>query len=223
MGMDQVHQNRGRGTRSFGPAMLALALCAAAAMPVRAEIDVLPGMPPVVNEQNLYSETGADHLSSEIANDPPRVYAPSLGRDRVYVIDPERRQVIDDFPVGKDPNHIVPSWDLKTLWVTNTGARGAEGSLTPIDPKTGKPGAPVPVADPYNLYFTPDGKSAVVVAERLRRLDFRDAHTMEPQYSIATPRCAGVNHADYSIDCKYAIFTCEFGGGLIKVDIANRK
>jgi YVTN family beta-propeller protein len=203
--------------------MLALALCAAAAMPVRAEIDVLPGMPPVVNEQNLYSETGADRVSREIANDPPRVYVPSLGTNRVYVIDPEKRQVIDSYPVGKTPQHIVPSWDLKTLWVTNNGRRGAEGSLTPIDPKTGKPGNPIPVADPYNLYFTPDGKFAIVVAERLRRLDFRDPHTMAPQYSVATRSCAGVNHADFSIDGKYAIFTCEFNGGVIKVDIPDRK
>src|SRR4051794_9220433 len=221
--MDQVDQNRGRGWRSFGPAMLVLALCAAAATPIRAEIDALPGMPPVADEHNLYSETGADHVSPEIANDLPRVYAPSLGRDRVYVIDPEKRQIVDEFPVGTDPQHIVPSWDLKTLWVTNNGRRGTEGSLTPIDPKTGKPGNSIPVADPYNLYFTPDGKSAIVVAERLRRLDFRDPHTMEPRYSIPTPRCAGVNHADFSIDGKYAIFTCEFNGGVVKVDIPDRK
>ena len=146
----------------------------------------------------------------------------SLGADRVDVIDPATRQVIDSFPVGQEPHHIVPSWDLKTLWVTSAGLRGAEGSLTPIDPKTGKPGAPVPVADPYNLYFTPDGKSAIVVAERLKRLDFRDPHTMALQYSIPTPQCGGVNHADFSIDGKYAIFTCEFSGGLVKIDIANR-
>ena len=179
-------------------------------------------MPPVVDPHNLYSETGADHVSPEVARDPPRVYVPSLGADRVYVIDPALRQVIESFPVGLEPHHIVPSWDLKTLWVTSTGLRGAEGSLTPIDPKTGRPGAPVAVADPYNLYFTPDGKSAVAVAERLRRLDFRDPHTMALQYSIPTPQCGGINHADFSIDGKYAIFTCEFSGGLVKIDIANR-
>ncbi len=199
-----------------------LVLCAAVTQPARAEIDTLPGMPPVVNPQNLYSETGADHVSPELAHDLPRVYVPSLGADRVYVIDPERREVINSFPVGKEPHHIVPSWDLKTLWVTSTGSRGTEGSLTPLDPKTGMPGHPVPVADPYNLYFTPDGKSAVVVAERLKRLDFRDPHTMQLQYSIPTPQCAGVNHADFSIEGKYAIFTCEFSGGLIKIDIPNR-
>jgi DNA-binding beta-propeller fold protein YncE len=122
------------------------------------------------------------------------------------------------------PQHIVPSWDLKTLWVTNNGLRGLEGSLTPIDPRTGRPGPPLKVADPYNRYFLPNGRSAVVVAERLRRLDFRDPQEMVLQETLATPQCPGVNHADFSIDGKYAIFTCEFkGGGLIKVDMINRK
>ena len=46
---------------------------------------------------------------------------------------------------------------------------------------------------------------------------------MALQYSIATPRCAGINHADFSIDGRYAIFTCEFNGGLVKIDLVERK
>jgi DNA-binding beta-propeller fold protein YncE len=57
----------------------------------------------------------------------------------------------------------------------------------------------------------------------LKRLDFRDPQTMKLQYSIRTPGCAGVNHADFSIDGKYAIFTCEFAQGLAKVDLVSRK
>ena len=79
------------------------------------------------------------------------------------------------------------------------------------------------VDDPYNMYFTPDGASAIVVAEARKRLDFRDPHTMKMQYSINTPGCAGINHADFSIDGTFAIFTCEFSGGLVKIDLVNRK
>ena len=119
---------------------------------------------------------------------------------------------------------MVPSWDLQTLWVANNGRRRSEGSLTPIDPKTARSGPSVPVADPYNMYFTPDGKSAIVVAERLKRLDFRDPRTMVLQQSLPTPGCSGINHADFSIDGRYAIFTCEFrGGGLVKIDMVNRR
>jgi YVTN family beta-propeller protein len=204
-------------------AMLAVGLLMAAGPLAGAAIDLLPGMPPVVNPANLYSETAAGHLSPAVSGALPRVYVPNLQSDDVSVIDPATMKVVDHFPVGHDPQHIVPSWDLKTLWVTNNGKRASEGSLTPIDPKTAKPGMAIPVEDPYNLYFTPDGHSAIVVAERLRRLDFRDPQEMAMQQSVPTPDCAGINHADFAIDGKYAIFTCEFGGGLVKIDLVNRK
>jgi YVTN family beta-propeller protein len=142
----------------------------------------------------------------------------------IYVIDPATYQVVDHFATGGNPQHVIPSWDLRTLWIAGSAERGRSGILIPIDPKTGKPGTTIKVADAYNLYFTPDGKSAIVVAEALKRLEFRDPQTMAMQYNIATPQCSGVNHADFSIDGTYAIFTCEFsGGGLAKIDLAQRK
>lgn len=186
-------------------------------------VQTIPGMPAVINPNNLYSETGADHIAPQIAQDPARVYVPNLRSNDVYVIDPATSKVVDRFPVGKSPQHVVPSWDLRTLWVTNNAEGTTNGSLTPIDAHTGKPGPNVAVDDPYNMYFTPDGKSAIVVAEARKRLDFRDPHTMELQQSVETPDCKGVNHADFSIDGRYAIFTCEFGGHLVKVDTVNRK
>src|SRR5437763_14460560 len=94
----------------------------------------------------------------------------------------------------------------------------------PIDPKTGKPATIVKVPDAYNLYFTPDGSSAIVVAEAFKRLEFRDPQTMKLQTNLATPQCVGVNHADFSIDGRYAIFTCEFAGAeLPNVDMVARK
>ena len=206
-------------------ATLAIALCLwTGRLLATAAVDVLGGMPPLIDPANLYSEAAAGHLSPAVADALPRVYVPNLQSNDVYVIDPETLKVVDRFPVGPQPQHIVPSWDLQTLWVNNNGRRGSEGSLTPIDPKTGKPGPAIPVEDPYNLYFTPDGRAAIVVAERLKQLDFRDPQEMGLQQSLPTPQCSGVNHGDFSIDGKYAIFTCEFsGGGLIKVDMVNRK
>jgi YVTN family beta-propeller protein len=131
--------------------------------------------------------------------------------------------VVDHFKVGLNPQHVVPSWDLRTLWVANNAEGTPNGSLTPIDPRTGKPGQIIKVDDPYNMYFTPDGKAAIVVAEAFERLDFRDPHTMALQESLSTPDCKGINHADFSIDGRYAIFTCEYEGKLAKIDIAARK
>jgi YVTN family beta-propeller protein len=186
-------------------------------------VQTVPGMPAVIDPSNLYSETRPDKLSPAVAKHLPRVYVPNRQSNDVAVIDPATFKVIDRFPVGINPQHVVPSWDLKTLWVNNNAEHRTDGSVTPIDPLTGKPGKPIPVDDPYNMYFTPDGSAAIVVAEAHKRLDFRDPHTMAIKYSIATPTCAGINHADFSIDGRYAIFTCEFSGTLAKIDWVEKK
>jgi YVTN family beta-propeller protein len=186
-------------------------------------VETVPGMPPVVDPANLYGETTADKLSPVTAKALPRVYVPNLQSNDVTVIDPATLKVVDRFPVGVNPQHVVPSWDLTTLWVTNNAEHRTDGTLTPIDPLTGKPGPPVAVDDPYNMYFTPDGRSAIVVAEALKRLDFRDPKTMALQSSLAAPGCAGINHGDYSIDGKYLLMTCEYQGRLVKIDWINRK
>jgi len=186
-------------------------------------VQTVPGMPAVIDPSNLYSETRPDKLSPAVAKHLPRIYVPNRQSNDVAVIDPATFKVIDRFPVGINPQHVVPSWDLKTLWVNNNAEHRTDGSVTPIDPLTGKPGKPIPVDDPYNMYFTPDGSAAIVVAEAHKRLDFRDPHTMAIKYSIATPKCAGINHADFSIDGRYAIFTCEFSGTLAKIDWVEKK
>ena len=182
----------------------------------------VPGMPPVSDPNNLYSETGSDRVSPALKNDLPRVYVPNRRSNTVSVIDPATLQVIDTFRVGRNPQHVVPSWDLRTLWVANNAEGRTDGSLTPIDPLTGKPGQAIPVDDPYTVYFTPSGKHAIIVAEELKRLDFRDPQTMKLDYSIAVPKCGGINHADFSIDGSFALFTCEFDGAVTKIDLVNR-
>ena len=186
-------------------------------------VDVVPGMPPVIEPGNLYSGARAGSLSAAVAGALPRVYVPNLRSNDVYVIDPSTRKVVERFKVGTNPQHIVPSWDLQTLWVTNNAEGRTDGSLTPIDPKTAKPGKPIKVDDPYNMYFTPDGREAIVVAEAHERLDFRDPHSMALNSSLKVAGCKGINHADFSIDGRYAIFTCEFSGALAKIDMVQRR
>jgi DNA-binding beta-propeller fold protein YncE len=125
--------------------------------------------------------------------------------------------VIRTFSTGMVPQHVVPSYDLGTLWVANNEGN----SLTPIDPRTGEEGRRVPVDDPYNLYFTPDGRFAVVIAERQHRIDFRNPHDMTLVQSISLS-CRGVDHMEFTADGRYAIATCEFSGQLVKIDLATR-
>lgn len=178
----------------------------------------LPGMPEVLDPKDAYAADRPNRLSPVVEDFPSRVYVPNSESDTVSVIDPETYKVIETIPVGRQPQHVVPSWDLKTLWVNNN--RGH--TLTPIDPATGRAGKPVEVHDPYNLYFTPHGKYAVVMASLDRELVFRDPHTMKRVKTEPAP-CYGVNHADFSLDGRYAVVSCEFSGELLKVDTERMK
>src|SRR6202046_486765 len=138
---------------------------------------------------DVYRGDAAGDLSPVVRSDPALVYVPNSMSNTVDVISQRTLKVVDQFPVGALPQHVTPSYDLRTLYVDND----LGNSLTPIDPRTGRPGRPIPVEDPYNLYFTPDGRFAIVVAERLERLDFRDPHTMRLVRSLPVPQCRGVD------------------------------
>ena len=163
--------------------------------------------------RNVYAANAAGALTGAARTARPMVYVPNTLSDSVQLIDPATYKVVDRFSTGREPQHVVPSWDLKTLWVNDD----LGNDLVPIDPKTGKAGKRVPVEDPYNLYFTPDGAHALVMAERLRRIDVRDPRTMEFQRSLKVP-WQGINHADYSADQSFFVASCEFSGKLLVID-----
>lgn len=178
--------------------------------------DLLPGMPPPLQADDVYAATRAG-LAPAVRDFPELIYVPNGASDTVTVVDAKTATVIGEYPAGDVPQHVVPSYDLKTLWVNSSSSN----TLTRMDPATGKVIDTIEVDDPYNLYFTPEGKDAVVIAERLRRIDFRDPETMELRASVSTP-CKGVNHVDFSADGRTFVASCEFSGQLIEVDTAAR-
>jgi YVTN family beta-propeller protein len=176
-------------------------------------------VPPLLDKSNVYAADVPNRLSKTVAGYRSLIYVPNSLSNTVDEIDPRTYKVVRHFGVGALPQHVVPSYDLKTLWVNNDKGN----SLTPIDPRTGKPGKAVPVLDPYNLYFTPDGRFAVVMAEQYRRIDFRDPHTMKLRHTLRVPSCPGVNHADFTADGRYMLASCEFGARMILVDVPRQK
>jgi YVTN family beta-propeller protein len=171
----------------------------------------------LLDRRDVYAADRPNRLSRRVRGFPTRVYVPNSGDGTVDVIDPARYKVVRHFATGALPQHVSPAYDLKTLWVTND----AGNSLTPVNPRTGKPGARIGVDEPYNLYFTPDGRYAIVVAEAHARLDFRDAHTMKLHHSMHVA-CAGVDHMDFTADGRYLLASCEFSHEMIKVDVARQ-
>ena len=103
-------------------------------------ITTVPGMPPVADPPTSTARPPPASSAPPSQGALPRVYVPNRRANTVSVIDPETLQVVDTFKVGRNPQHVVPSWDLKTLWVANNAEGRTDGSLTPIDPLTGKPG-----------------------------------------------------------------------------------
>jgi DNA-binding beta-propeller fold protein YncE len=176
-------------------------------------------IPPLLDRANVYAAERPGLLSPTVRHDPPRVYVPNSMSNTVDVVDQRTGRVIDHWATGSLPQHVTPSWDLRTLYVTNdTG-----NSLTPIDPRTGRHGRPIPVLDPYNLYFTADGRRAIVVAEAHRELDFRTPHTFKLVKALHIPQCAGIDHMDYTRDGRLALASCEFAGRMVEVDLVHER
>ena len=99
----------------------------------------LPGMPPALNPDDAYAATRPGRLSPAVRRFPARVYVPNSKSNTVDVLDARTFRRIKRFRVGRQPQHVTPSWDLRTLWVGNNQG----DSLTAIDPATGRPGRTV--------------------------------------------------------------------------------
>jgi YVTN family beta-propeller protein len=177
-----------------------------------------PAMAAAGTGRNVYAQAGAGMLNDVTRRARPMVYVPNTMANTVDEIDPATFKVVRRFKVGAVPQHVVPSWDLKTLWVNDNNGN----TLVPIDPVTGNPGKAIPVEDPYNLYFSPDGAHAMVMAERDQRIDFRNPHTMKLERSLPVP-CRGVNHADYTADLSAFVVSCEFSGKLLVIPASGTK
>ncbi|HEY2043437.1 MAG TPA: YncE family protein [Jatrophihabitans sp.] len=176
-------------------------------------------MPALLDPRNLYAADGPNMLSPAVANDPAYVYVPNSVSNTVSVIDQHTMKVISTFPGGHEPQHVVPSYDLRTLYVT-ADIPGA-GSLIAIDPATGKPGRKISIDDVYNMYFTPDGMYAIAVQEAYSRLAFYNPHTWKLHDTLTIPSCEGVDHMDFTADGRQLLASCEFANRMVVIDVAK--
>lgn len=173
----------------------------------------LPGMPPVTGA-NVYAATAPGKMQPSAAADPAYLYVPSsFGAPVTTVIDQRTHKIVRVLRTGELSQHVTPSWDLRTLYVEASYAN----RLVAIDPATGRIERRIPQSRPYNLYFTPDGRSGVVMAEEDNQIVFTDPHTFRRRAVVHDKSCAGPNHADFSANGRYFLVTCEFSGSLLKI------
>jgi YVTN family beta-propeller protein len=165
------------------------------------------------SSRDVYAGIRPGHWSAAVRGIPMRVYVPDSMAATVSVIDPATFKVVRVFHVGTYDQHISPAWNLRSLYVNNTSGN----SLTQLDPRTGRILRSIPVVDPYNLYFTPDGSKAVVVAESLQRIDFRNPRTWRLIKSVHIP-ASGPDHLDFTASGRSLLISCEFTGRVYRVD-----
>jgi len=167
-------------------------------------------------QPNVYAATASGIPNAVVQDVPGRVYVPNSEDGTVDLIDPATFQVVERLVTGGIPHHVAPAWDLSALYVDVERSN----ALVVIDPRTGRPTGSIAVDDPYNLYFTPDGRMAVVVAEVLQRIDFRDPHTFALVRSVPVP-WPGVDHLDFSADGRYLLASTEYSGVVVKLDVTT--
>jgi DNA-binding beta-propeller fold protein YncE len=172
----------------------------------------IPGMPPVV-DNDVYSQTRAGMLAPRVRRDPALLYVPDSAGSRVTVISQRTRRVVRVIPTGYLDQHVVPSYDLRTLYTNSSYA----DQLVSINPRTGTKTGTISMPRPYNLYFTPDGRTAVVMVEQYDTIRFANPHTWRTIDDLDHPGCRGPNHADFSGNGRFFVVTCEFSGELLKV------
>ena len=121
------------------------------------------------------------------------------------------------------PEHIVPSWDLQTLWVSgDISYRGGHGGVDADRPEDRQARQGDRRARFLQHLFHPRRQ----IGDRRRRGDAaaripRSRTRWSCRVTSTTPQCAGINHADFSPDGSYAIFTCEFNDSLAKIDLVH--
>jgi len=174
----------------------------------------LPGMPPVV-DGNVYARTSPQDLRPRLRHEPHLVYVPDSMPygNSVTVISQRTHRVVRTLPAGLLSQHVVPSYDLRRLYINSSESN----ELVAIDPSTARVTRHVLVPRPYNLYFTPDGRQAVVMVEEDDIIRFSDPTTFKPRDDVQVPRCRGPNHADFSANGRFMVVSCEFSGVLVKV------
>jgi DNA-binding beta-propeller fold protein YncE len=180
--------------------------------------DPLPGMPATIGN-DVYGATHKTMMSARVAGDPALLYVPDSSGDTTTVIDQRTHKVVRVIRSGQLSQHVSPSYDLRTLYVDASGAN----QLVAINPRTARVEGRFAVPRPYNLYFTPDGRTAIVMVEEYNQIRFLNPHTFTGHDSIAPHGCTGPNHADFSGNGRFFVVTCEFSGTLLKISTLTHR
>ncbi|HET9646884.1 MAG TPA: beta-propeller fold lactonase family protein [Microlunatus sp.] len=173
---------------------------------------LLPGMPGIV-DQDVYGATRAGMLAPAVVHDPALLYVPDSAGSSVTVISQRSHKIVRVLHAGSMSQHVSPSYNLRSLYVDSSAAN----ELVTINARTAQLWGKRTVPRPYNVYFTPDGRQAVVMTEQHNQIRFSDPRSFKLIASRSDRSCRGPNHADFSANGQYFLVTCEFSGAVLRV------
>ncbi len=148
-----------------------------------------------------------------------RVIVLNSGEGTVSIIDRATRKVVESYPVGKEPHHLMPVLGKDDELVI---ANSASNDLVFLNPLTGEVKRRLPrISDPYQLGYSPDGKWFVSVSLRLDRVDIYAMPNYELKARIATKKTP--SHVAFSNDSRFAYVTMQDSDELVAIDLATLK
>jgi DNA-binding beta-propeller fold protein YncE len=159
--------------------------------------------------------------NDSVASSPKIAIVLNSGSASISRIDMLKREVIDDYPVGKEPHHLMMSPDQKNLIVANASS----DNLVLINPVTGEKKRTIPnIYDPYQLGFSPDNKWFVVAGNRLDRVDIYsvvNGEIQQPPKILKTPKTP--SHINFTRDSKIAFVTLQDSNEIVAIQLDQQK
>lgn len=137
--------------------------------------------------------------------------------DHTYsIFDRKTLKEIRRVPTGKEPHHLMPTPDDKSLVI----GKAASNELMFVDPLTGDIQKRIKdIADPYQLGFSPDQKWFVTAALRLNHVDI---YTADYKLSKRIPIGKAPSHIIFNADSSMVFVTLQDSGEIAAIDLKTQ-
>ena len=129
------------------------------------------------------------------------------------VIDVASRSVIRTTPVLREPHHWALLPDRSALLIGDTSGN----ALFFLDPSTGEIIRRVACSDPYQLWFSPDGRLLVINALGVNHVDVYDARTLQHAHRFRLPTMP--SHLSYAPDGGMVYVSLQASNELVAIDL----
>ncbi|MDS4016388.1 MAG: YncE family protein [Candidatus Accumulibacter sp.] len=140
------------------------------------------------------------------------------GDGTISLIDTETYQVTGKATVCKEPHHLLPTPDDKSLIV----ACAAANQLVFFDPASGREQKRIrDISDPYHLGYSPDRKWFVVNSLRLDRVDLYDPVDFRLKARLPAPRTP--SHMAFDNASEFVFITLQDSNEVMAIHLGTQK